>query len=48
MRKIPNKNNNFKNKKVHEYWKKKKMWYICTMKYYSASKNNDFRKFAGK
>ena len=26
----------------------KKMWYICTMKYYSAVRNNDIRKFAGK
>ena len=25
-----------------------KMWFICTMKYYSAIKNNDFMKFAGK
>jgi hypothetical protein len=24
------------------------MWYIYTMKYYSAIKNNDFMKFAGK
>jgi hypothetical protein len=26
----------------------KKMWYIYTMEYYSALKNNDFKKFAGK
>jgi hypothetical protein len=25
-----------------------KMWYICTMKYSSASKNNEFMKFLGK
>jgi len=25
-----------------------KMWYICTMDYYSAIKNNDFMKFVGK
>ena len=25
-----------------------KMWYIYTMKYYSAIKNNDFMKFADK
>jgi hypothetical protein len=25
-----------------------KMWYIYTMKYYSAIKNNNFMKFAGK
>jgi hypothetical protein len=25
-----------------------KMWYIYTVKYYSAIKNNDFMKFAGK
>jgi hypothetical protein len=25
-----------------------KMWYIYTMGYYSATKNNDFMKFAGK
>jgi hypothetical protein len=25
-----------------------KMWYIYTTKYYSAIKNNDFKKFAGK
>jgi hypothetical protein len=25
-----------------------KMWYIYTMKYYSAIKNNDFMKFTGK
>ena len=24
------------------------MWYIYTMKYYSAIKNNDFMKFTGK
>ena len=24
------------------------MWYICTVEYYSAIKNNDFMKFAGK
>jgi hypothetical protein len=24
------------------------MWYIYTMEYYSAIKNNDFMKFAGK
>jgi hypothetical protein len=24
------------------------MWYICTMEYYSAIKNNDFMKFASK
>ena len=24
------------------------MWYIYTMKYYSAIKNNDFMKFGGK
>jgi hypothetical protein len=24
------------------------MWYIYTMEYYSAIKNNDFRKLAGK
>jgi hypothetical protein len=28
--------------------KKKKMWYIDTMEYYSAIKNNDFIKFTGK
>ena len=26
----------------------KKMWYICTMKYYSAVKKKDTRKFGGK
>jgi hypothetical protein len=26
----------------------KKMWYIYTMEYYSAIKNNDFMKFTGK
>jgi hypothetical protein len=26
----------------------KKMWYICTMEYYSAIKNKGIRKFAGK
>ena len=25
-----------------------KMWYICTMEYYSAIKNNEFMKFLGK
>jgi hypothetical protein len=25
-----------------------KIWYICTMKYYSAIKNNEFMKFLGK
>ena len=25
-----------------------KMWYICTMEYYSATKNNEFMKFLGK
>ena len=25
-----------------------RMWYIYTMEYYSAIKNNDFMKFAGK
>ena len=25
-----------------------KMWYICTMEYYSAIKKNDFMKFTGK
>jgi hypothetical protein len=25
-----------------------KMWYIYTMEYYSATKNNDFMKFADK
>jgi hypothetical protein len=25
-----------------------KMWYIYTMEYYSAIKNNDFMKFSGK
>jgi hypothetical protein len=25
-----------------------KMWYICTMEYYSAIKNNEFMKFTGK
>jgi hypothetical protein len=25
-----------------------KMWYIYTMEYYSANKNNDFMKFTGK
>jgi hypothetical protein len=25
-----------------------KIWYICTMEYYSASKNNEFMKFVGK
>jgi hypothetical protein len=25
-----------------------KVWYICTMEYYSAIKNNEFMKFAGK
>jgi hypothetical protein len=25
-----------------------KMWYIYTMEYYSAIKNNDFMKFTGK
>ena len=24
------------------------MWYICTMEYYSAIKNNEFMKFLGK
>ena len=27
--------------------KKQKMWYIYTMEYYSAIKNNDFMKFLG-
>jgi hypothetical protein len=36
MKKIPNKQN------------KEKMWFIYTMKYYSAIKNNDFMKFVGK
>ena len=26
----------------------RKMWYIYTMEYYTAEKNNDFLKFAGK
>jgi hypothetical protein len=26
----------------------KNMWYICTMEYYSAIKNNEFMKFLGK
>jgi hypothetical protein len=26
----------------------KKMWYICTMEYYSAIKNNEILSFAGK
>jgi hypothetical protein len=26
----------------------KKMWYIYTMEYYSATKNNEFMKFLGK
>jgi hypothetical protein len=26
----------------------KKLWYIYMMEYYSAIKNNDFMKFAGK
>jgi hypothetical protein len=25
-----------------------KLWYICTMVYYSSTKNNDYMKFAGK
>jgi hypothetical protein len=25
-----------------------KMWYICTMEYYSTIKNNEFMKFSGK
>jgi hypothetical protein len=25
-----------------------KMWYICTLEYYSAIKNNEFMKFLGK
>ena len=25
-----------------------KLWYICTMEYYSAIKNNEFMKFLGK
>jgi hypothetical protein len=25
-----------------------KMWYICTMEYYSAINNNEFMKFVGK
>ena len=25
----------------------KKMWYICTMEYYSAIKNNEIMSFAG-
>jgi hypothetical protein len=31
-----------------EEWIKKKMWYIYTMKYYSAIKKNEFMKFLGK
>jgi hypothetical protein len=27
---------------------KQKMWYIYTMEYYSAIKNNDFMEFTGK
>ena len=30
-----------------EKWRQK-MWYIYTMEYYSAIKNNDFMKFLGK
>jgi hypothetical protein len=30
-----------------EEWRQK-MWYIYTVKYYSATKNSDFMKFAGK
>ena len=26
----------------------RKMWYICTIEYYTAEKNNDILKFAGK
>ena len=26
----------------------KKMWYICTMEYYTAEKNDDILRFAGK
>lgn len=26
----------------------KEMWFICTVEYYSAVKDNDFRKFEGK
>jgi hypothetical protein len=26
----------------------KKMWYLCTMKFYSASKKNEILSFAGK
>ncbi|KAL6055523.1 hypothetical protein STEG23_020505, partial [Scotinomys teguina] len=26
----------------------RKMWFIYTMEYYTAEKNNDFMKFAGK
>jgi len=30
-----------------EEWMQK-MWYICTMEYYSATKSNDFMKFLSK
>jgi hypothetical protein len=29
-------------------WVGQKMWYIYTMKYYSAIKNNEFMQFLGK
>jgi hypothetical protein len=31
-----------------EEWIQKKMWYIYTMKYYSAIENSEFMKFLGK
>ncbi|KAL6083225.1 hypothetical protein STEG23_010565, partial [Scotinomys teguina] len=34
-------------KDKHEEWIRK-MWFIYTMEYYAAEKNNDFMKFAGK
>ena len=32
---------------INQEWTKK-MWYIYTMEYYTAEKNNDILKFAGK
>jgi hypothetical protein len=39
--------NNKKTQDRENYWIQK-MWYIYTMQYYSAMKNNDLVKFAGK
>ncbi|KAL6081133.1 hypothetical protein STEG23_032824, partial [Scotinomys teguina] len=40
---LEGKTNNQRNKK-----RIRKMWYIYTMEYYAAEKNNDIMKFAGK